>query len=102
MVATFSQERSIGLLATTVKSDGELCLLMPDRLRWELTSPDSIVYWLGPEGISYATPTGGATAGRGAVTRFGAVLTDLMVLLGGDLNNSVRDTKSPSPSATTV
>jgi outer membrane lipoprotein-sorting protein len=82
----FNQERTIGLLATTVKSEGEMTLVRPDRLRWELRPPDAITYWIGPEGLAYATPSGGASVGRGAAGRFGAVLGDLMTLLGGDLD----------------
>ena len=86
LVGTFAQERTIGLLATAVKSEGEMTLVRPDRLRWELKPPDAIIYWIGPEGIAYATPTGGASAGKSASGRFGAVLGDLMTLLGGDLS----------------
>lgn len=85
MVGAFTQERTIGLLATAVKSDGEMTLVRPDRLRWELHPPDAITYWIGPEGLAYATPTGGASVGKSAAGRFGAVLGDLMTLLGGDL-----------------
>ncbi|WP_437502902.1 LolA family protein [Sorangium sp. So ce1099] len=85
LVAPFTQERSIGLLATAVKSDGEMTLVLPDRLRWELKPPDAITYWITPEGFGFATPKGAAGAGRGAAGRFGAVLSDLLVLLGGDL-----------------
>jgi outer membrane lipoprotein-sorting protein len=85
LVGTFTQERTIGLLATAVKSEGEMTLVRPDRLRWELKPPDAITYWIGPEGIAYATPSGGASAGKSASGRFGAVLGDLMTLLGGDL-----------------
>jgi outer membrane lipoprotein-sorting protein len=85
LVGAFTQERTIGLLATTVKSEGEMTLVRPDRLRWELRPPDAITYWIGPEGLAYATPTGGSSVGKGAAGRFGAVLGDLMTLLGGDL-----------------
>ncbi len=85
LVATFVQERTIGLLATTVKSDGELTLVRPDRLRWELKPPDAVTYWVGPEGFAFATPNGSASAGKGAAGRFGAVLGDLLIFLGGDL-----------------
>lgn len=85
LVAPFTQERTIGLLATVVKSEGEMTLVRPDRLRWELKPPDAITYWIGPEGLAYETPNGGASVGKGAAGRFGAVLGDLMTLLGGDL-----------------
>lgn len=85
MVAPFTQERVIGLLASAVKSEGEVTIVRPDRLRWELKPPDAIVYFLTPEGFAYTTPNGGASAGKDAAGRFGAVLSDLMTLLGGDL-----------------
>jgi outer membrane lipoprotein-sorting protein len=86
LVGTFVQERTIGLLATAVKSEGEMTLVRPDRLRWELKPPDAITYWITPEGLAYATPSGGGSVGKGAAGRFGAVLGDLMTLLGGDLS----------------
>jgi outer membrane lipoprotein-sorting protein len=86
LVGTFDQERTIGLLATAVKSEGEMTLVRPDRLRWEIKPPDAITYWIGPEGLAYATPTGGGSVGKSAAGRFGAVLGDLMTLLGGDLS----------------
>ncbi len=86
LVGAFTQERTIGLLATVVKSEGELTLVRPDRLRWELRPPDAITYWIGPEGLAYASPNGGGSVGKSAAGRFGAVLGDLMTLLGGDLN----------------
>jgi len=85
LVGPFVQERTIGLLATAVKSDGQMMMVRPDRLRWELSPPDAITYWVGPDGFAFATPRGGANVGKGAAGRFGAVLADLMILLGGDL-----------------
>lgn len=85
LVAPFTQERTIGLLATVVKSEGEMTMVLPDRLRWELKPPDAVTYWVAPEGFGFATPKGGGNAGKGAAGRFGAVLSDLLILLGGDL-----------------
>lgn len=85
LVAPFTQERTIGLLATAVKSEGEMTLVRPDRLRWELKPPDAITYWIGPEGLAYSTPGGGASVGKAGAGKLGAVLGDLMTLLGGDL-----------------
>ncbi len=85
LIAPFTQERTIGLLSTVVKSAGELTLVRPDRLRWELKPPDAVTYWIGPEGLAYATPSGGASVGKSAAGRFGAVLGDLLTFLGGDL-----------------
>lgn len=85
LVGPFVQERTIGLLATSVKSDGEVTMVLPDRLRWELKPPDAVTYWIGPEGFAFATPRGSTSVGKAAAGRFGAVLGDLMILLGGDL-----------------
>ncbi len=85
LVGPFVQERTIGLLATAVKSTGQMTMVRPDRLRWELEPPDAITYWVGPEGFAFATARGAANVGKGGAGRFGAVLGDLMILLGGDL-----------------
>jgi outer membrane lipoprotein-sorting protein len=85
-VAPFTQDRQIGLLASTIKSDGELTLVLPDRLRWELKPPDGITYWITPQGFAFATASGSASAGKSAAGKFGDVLGDLMTLLSGDLN----------------
>lgn len=85
LVGEFTQERKIGLLASTVKSNGELTMVRPDKLRWELKAPDAITYWITPEGLAFATPSGGASVGKAAAGKFGAVLSDLMIFLGGDL-----------------
>lgn len=85
LVGPFTQERTIGLLATAVKSEGEMSMVRPDRLRWELKPPDAVTYWVGPEGFAFATASGSANVGKGAAGRFGAVLSDLLILLGGDL-----------------
>jgi outer membrane lipoprotein-sorting protein len=83
--AAFTQERRITLLAATVKSRGELMFAAPDRLRWDLSAPDDIVYFVGPEGLSYKTKSSSATmpAGGANVAR---ALGDLRALLTGDLS----------------
>jgi outer membrane lipoprotein-sorting protein len=85
LLAAFKQVRTIGLLATEVESRGELTIVRPDRLRWELRPPDAVTYWVGPEGFAMATADGVVKVGKAAAGRFGAVLEDLLVLLGGDL-----------------
>src|SRR5262245_33349256 len=62
LIAPFTQERTIGLLSTAVKSDGEMTMVLPDRLRWELKPPDAITYWITPEGFGFATAKGGGNA----------------------------------------
>jgi outer membrane lipoprotein-sorting protein len=84
--ASFTQERRIALLATTVTSKGALAFVAPDRLRWELFAPDDVTYWVGPEGLSYRTrstratvPPSGANVAR--------ALADLRALLTGDVKS---------------
>ena len=84
MRASFTQERKLTLLATTVKSTGELAYVAPERLRWELAPPDDIVYLIGPEGLSYRTRSSHATVPRGGAN-IAKALADLRALLGGDL-----------------
>jgi outer membrane lipoprotein-sorting protein len=86
LTCAFTQERVLGLLATTVTSKGGLTLLRPDRLRWELSPPDEIVYWVTPEGVAYRTPRGSGKVDLATAGALAAVLGDLMILLGGDLS----------------
>jgi hypothetical protein len=92
--APFKQRRVIGLLATVVESTGTLTLVRAPpgaappqgaRLRWELAPPDAIVYWVGPEGLALATREGVTRLPARQAGRFGLVLADLLVLVGGDL-----------------
>jgi len=82
----FTQVRTIGLLATDVRSTGTLTLVRPDRLRWELAPPDSVVFWMLPEGLAYRSAQG---TGRlpSATPRIAAMLDDLRTLIGGDLSH---------------
>jgi hypothetical protein len=80
----FTQTRTIGLLATDVRSRGTLTLVRPDRLRWELAAPDDVTFWVTPEGLAYRSAHGEARLS--AVSgRVGGALDDLRTLLGGDL-----------------
>ncbi len=80
----FTQTRTIGLLATDVRSTGAFTLVRPDRLRWQLAAPDDVTFFVGPEGLSYRGAQGhGTTAPPNA--RIAAALDDLRTLLGGDL-----------------
>ncbi|MEZ4297779.1 MAG: outer membrane lipoprotein carrier protein LolA [Polyangiaceae bacterium] len=85
LVATFTQERTIGLLSSTVKSEGEMTLVRPDKLRWELKSPDAVVYYITPDGLAFSTPNGSANVSKTAAKKFGDVLSDLLIFMGGDL-----------------
>jgi hypothetical protein len=80
----FVQTRSIGLLATDVRSTGTLVLVRPDRLRWELAPPDAVTFFVGPDGLAYKGATGQGHA-MPPNARIAAALDDLRTLLGGDL-----------------
>jgi outer membrane lipoprotein-sorting protein len=83
LTGPFTQERTIGLLATKITSTGKLALVRPDRLLWELDAPDSVSYWVGPEGLAYKGKEG---HGRLPMTaKVAPALEDLRTLLGGDL-----------------
>ncbi|MDB4935909.1 MAG: hypothetical protein JWP87_2881 [Labilithrix sp.] len=86
MRANFTQERKLTLLATTVKSTGELAFVAPERLRWELAPPDDVVYLIGPEGLSYRTRSSHATVPASSAN-IAKALADLRALLGGDLGS---------------
>jgi hypothetical protein len=89
MRASFTQERTMKLLATTVRSTGQLAFVAPDRLRWELGPPDDVVYWIGPEGLSYRTRSSSASVATARAGGKGAsiarALADLRALVAGDL-----------------
>jgi hypothetical protein len=84
MQGPFMQTRTIGLLATDVRSSGTLVLVRPDRLRWELAPPDAVTFFVGPEGLSYRGPHDQAQMPAGNA-RIAGALDDLRTLLGGDL-----------------
>jgi outer membrane lipoprotein-sorting protein len=79
----FKQERTIGLLSSKVVSNGRIALVRPDRLLWELDPPDSISYWVGPEGLAYKGKQGQGRMPLG--TKAAPALDDLRTLLAGDL-----------------
>jgi outer membrane lipoprotein-sorting protein len=84
MRGPFEQTRTVGLLATDVRSRGTLTLVRPDRLRWDLAPPDDVTFWVGPEGLAYRS-----AHGHGHVdaehANVGGALDDLRALLGGEL-----------------
>lgn len=82
--ASFTQERKLTLLATTVKSTGSLAFVAPDRLRWELLPPDDVTYWVTPEGLSYRTKSSRATVPSGGAN-VARALADVRALLTGDV-----------------
>lgn len=82
--AKFTQVRRVGLLADEVKSTGELTLVMPDKLRWELFAPDDIVYWVTSKGVAYKSKNA-KKAAHAPAGAFGSLLPDLVGFLAGDL-----------------
>ncbi len=53
LLGPFTQVATIGLLRSQQRSTGTLYLQYPNRIRWELAAPDSITYWVAPEGLAY-------------------------------------------------
>jgi hypothetical protein len=47
--------------------------------------PDAITYWVTPAGVAYASKNSQGRVDRKAAGTFGAVLGDLLIILGGDL-----------------
>jgi len=84
--AAFTQTRKIALLAASVTSRGEMIYAAPDRLRWDLAAPDDVVYFVGPEGLTYRTKSSSATLPAGA-SNAARALADVRALLGGDLGS---------------
>ena len=79
----FTQTKTIGLMATQLKSSGTMWLERPSKLRWELAAPDSVVYWMLPAGLAYKGRNG---QGSLPVTdRMAPQLADMKAFLGGDL-----------------
>lgn len=85
LVATFTQEREMGLLSTSITSNGEMTLVRPDALRWELKAPDAVTYWVNKDGFAFANAEGSKSIGKGGAGNFAQGLSDMLVLLGGDL-----------------
>jgi len=80
----FTQVRRIGVLASDVRSSGDVAVIRPDRLRWRLGPPDDVTFWVGPEGLAYRSAHGQErlAPAKGGVP---AALDDLCTLIGGDL-----------------
>ncbi len=83
LVASFEQKRVVGLLAEEVKSKGELAVVAPDKLRWELLPPDGIVFWVTKDGVFYKDAKG--KVGKAPKDKFGALVGDLLSFLAGDV-----------------
>jgi hypothetical protein len=83
LVGPFTQSSVVGLLRARVQSTGTLYLQYPSRLRWELAPPDSVTYWVAPEGLAYRGLHGGGRVP--ANTREEADIAALRAMLGGDV-----------------
>lgn len=83
--ARFTQVRQLGLLASEVPSTGSMTLVRPDRLRWKLDPPDAITYWVTPAGLTYASESSRGTVDRSQAGPVAALLDDLLIVMGGDL-----------------
>jgi outer membrane lipoprotein-sorting protein len=83
LVGPFTQTATVGLLRSQVVSNGKLYLQYPSRLRWELGPPDSVTYWVAPEGLAYRSAHG---SGRVPIdTTQQADVEALRAMLGGDI-----------------
>ncbi|HEY1958566.1 MAG TPA: outer membrane lipoprotein carrier protein LolA [Polyangiaceae bacterium] len=84
LVGPFTQTATVGLLRSQVVSNGKLYLQYPSRLRWELGPPDSVTYWVAPEGLAYRSAHG---SGRVPIdTTQQADVEALRAMLGGDIS----------------
>jgi len=83
LVGPFTQIATVGLLRSQVQSSGTLYLQYPNRLRWELGPPDSVTYWVAPEGLAYRGLHGSGRIPAGSVEH--ADVDALRALLGGDV-----------------
>jgi outer membrane lipoprotein-sorting protein len=84
LVARFDQVRVIGLLAAPVASKGELAIVTPSSLRWELFPPDATTYWVTKDGV-FVKSARAAKATRAPSGSFGTVLSDMMTFLAGEM-----------------
>ncbi|MFO0618280.1 MAG: outer membrane lipoprotein carrier protein LolA [Polyangiaceae bacterium] len=86
IVAPFMQVRTIGLLASDVASNGEVTVVRPDQLRWDVSPPDAITYWVLPEGL-YMKSSSSSKAVKAPPNagNLGGVLGDVLLFVGGDL-----------------
>lgn len=81
----FTQTKTLGLMATQIKSTGTMLLERPSKLRWELAAPDSVVYWMLPGGLAYKGKNG---QGQLPVTdKMAPQLADMKAFLAGDLGS---------------
>ncbi len=85
--AGFTQERTIGLLATKIRSHGTAVMVRPDKLRWQLEAPDAATYWVTSAGVAYSSADGHGSVPAGAQGKPAVTdaMADLNTLLGGDL-----------------
>lgn len=84
LVGPFTQTATVGLLRSQVVSTGKLYLQYPSRLRWELGPPDSVTYWVAPEGLAYRGAHG---SGRIPIdTTAQADVEALRAMLGGNVS----------------
>lgn len=84
LTGPFTQIATVGLLRSQIRSTGKLYLQYPNRMRWELDPPDSITYWIAPEGLAYRGLHGGGRIPANTVEQ--ADVDALRAMLGGNVN----------------
>ncbi|NUP12377.1 MAG: outer membrane lipoprotein carrier protein LolA [Polyangiaceae bacterium] len=80
--ARFRQKRLTKLL--TIESDGELTVVTPEHLRYELFPPDDVVYWVTPQGTVHRAK-GAKNAVPVARGGLAVSMPDWIALLAGDI-----------------
>lgn len=84
LTGPFTQVATVGLLRSQIQSSGTMYLQYPNRLRWELGPPDSITYWVAPEGLAYRGLHGGGRIPANTVEQ--ADVDALRAMLGGNVS----------------
>lgn len=79
----FTQVKTLGLMATQLRSTGTMWLERPAKLRWELAAPDSVTYWMLPNGLAYKGKNGQGTLP--VTDKMAPQLADMKAFLAGDL-----------------
>jgi outer membrane lipoprotein-sorting protein len=85
MTADFDQDKVLRLFAESVRSQGRLIVQRPDRLRWEVRTPDASLFLLVGTRMRYRLPGARGQVEAGATGALGAVLRDLVGFLAGPL-----------------
>ena len=81
--ADFVQDKVVSLFAEQVRSTGRLVVRRPDRLRWEVTSPDASLFVIAGRSVRYRLPGARGNVDVRTAGALGAVLRDLVTFVAG-------------------